>query len=128
MKRKRSNPECINEPRRLAALASPLRMELIGALRTHGPASIRELAAQLDRPADGLYHHVRTLLKAGIVVERDLLVLKKSTKFQQLAGRGAQWPDGRWWFEGLAQATTRPGEPPSSAGGCFIRRVNRAKC
>jgi DNA-binding transcriptional ArsR family regulator len=46
-------------------------MELIGALRTHGPASIRELAAQLDRPADGLYHHLRTLLKAGIVVERE---------------------------------------------------------
>jgi DNA-binding transcriptional ArsR family regulator len=71
MKRKRSQAECISEPRRLAALASPLRMELIGALRTQGPTSIRELAVQLDRPADGLYHHLRTLLKAGIVVERE---------------------------------------------------------
>lgn len=70
MKRKRSNPECVSEPRRLAALASPLRIELIGALRSHGPASIREMGAEMDHPADGLYHHVRTLLKAGIVVER----------------------------------------------------------
>jgi DNA-binding transcriptional ArsR family regulator len=70
MTRKRSKQACVPEPRRMAALASPLRIELIGALRTHGLTSIRELAAQLDRPADGLYHHVRTLLKAGIVVER----------------------------------------------------------
>ncbi|HXY36812.1 MAG TPA: helix-turn-helix domain-containing protein [Planctomycetaceae bacterium] len=55
----------------MAALASPLRMEIIGALRTDGPRSIRELAAQLDKPADGLYHHLRTLLRAGIVAERE---------------------------------------------------------
>jgi DNA-binding transcriptional ArsR family regulator len=54
----------------MAALASPLRMEIIGAFRTHGPASIRQIAAELDRPADGLYHHLRKLLKAGILVER----------------------------------------------------------
>jgi predicted transcriptional regulator len=70
MQRKQPKSSCASEPSQLAALASPLRLELIGALGTHGPASIRELAAQLDRPADGLYHHVRTLLKAGIVVER----------------------------------------------------------
>ncbi len=58
-----------SEHRRLRALGSPLRIELVGALRTLGPASIRELAAELDRPADGLYHHVRLLLKAGIVAE-----------------------------------------------------------
>src|SRR5580704_8847173 len=70
MQRKQPKSSCASEPSQLAALASPLRLELIGALGTHGPASIRELAAQLDRPADGLYHHVRTLLKAGILVER----------------------------------------------------------
>jgi DNA-binding transcriptional ArsR family regulator len=69
MKRKFCKPDDAPEPQ-LAALASPLRMELIGALRAHGGASIREIAAELDRPADGLYHHVRKLVKAGIVVER----------------------------------------------------------
>ena len=71
MRRKRSKADEGSEARRLEALASPLRMEIIGALRTDGPRSIRELAAQLDKPADGLYHHVRTLLRAGIVVERE---------------------------------------------------------
>jgi DNA-binding transcriptional ArsR family regulator len=70
MKRKRPALGGSGASRHLAALASPLRIELIGALRTHGPASIRELATQLDRAPDGLYHHVRTLLKAGIIVER----------------------------------------------------------
>ena len=52
---------------RLAAVASPVRIELIGALQPPGPASIRELAARMERPADGLYHHVRLLQKAGVV-------------------------------------------------------------
>ncbi len=59
----------VGEPRRLSALASPLRIELVGALQTRGPSSIRELADELGRPADGLYHHLRILLKAGLVVE-----------------------------------------------------------
>jgi DNA-binding Lrp family transcriptional regulator len=56
---------------RLAALTSPVRIELIGALRTHGPSSIRELAARMDRPAAGLYHHVRKLLRAGVLAEAE---------------------------------------------------------
>jgi len=55
----------------LALLASPVRIELIGALQTHGPSSIRELARHVDRPADGLYHHVRKLLKAGALRETE---------------------------------------------------------
>jgi predicted ArsR family transcriptional regulator len=54
---------------RIGALTSPVRIEMIGILQTHGPSSIRELAASLGRPADGLYHHVRTLLRAGILAE-----------------------------------------------------------
>jgi hypothetical protein len=50
-----------------AVLASPVRIELIGALQTHGPSSIGELAAHMSRPADGLYHHVRLLLQAGVI-------------------------------------------------------------
>jgi len=52
-------------------LTSPVRIELIGALQTRGPSSIRELAAQMNRPADGLYHHVRLLLQAGVVRQTD---------------------------------------------------------
>jgi hypothetical protein len=59
----------VGEPRRLSALASPVRIELVGAFQTRGPSSIRELSVELGRPADGLYHHVRILLKAGLIVE-----------------------------------------------------------
>src|SRR5215207_4760376 len=57
--------------RRLAALTSPVRIELIGALQTHGPASVRELAERMGRPAAGLYHHVRTLERAGVLAEAE---------------------------------------------------------
>jgi DNA-binding transcriptional ArsR family regulator len=59
----------VGEPRRLSALASPLRIELVGILQTLGPSSIRQLASELDRSPDSLYHHVRLLLKAGVLLE-----------------------------------------------------------
>ena len=54
---------------RLRALTSPLRIELIGAIQEAESCSVRELAARIGRPADGLYHHVRLLLEAGVIVE-----------------------------------------------------------
>jgi predicted ArsR family transcriptional regulator len=51
----------------LRALASPVRIEIVGVFQTHGPLAIRELAEKLGRPADGLYHHVRQLQKVGIL-------------------------------------------------------------
>ncbi len=57
----------VSDPR---VLASPTRVEIVGLLQTHGALAIRELAAHLDRAADGLYHHVRVLLTAGIVREQ----------------------------------------------------------
>ena len=52
-------------------LASPARAEIIGTLQTEGPLSIREIAEHLSRPATGLYHHVRLLLEAGVLRERE---------------------------------------------------------
>jgi DNA-binding transcriptional ArsR family regulator len=56
----------------LRVLASPVRIEIVGVFQAHGALAIRELAEKLARPADGLYHHVRRLQKAGIlhVVQR----------------------------------------------------------
>src|SRR5580698_1153514 len=51
----------------LRALASPVRIEIVGVFQTHGPLAIRELAEKMSRPADGLYHHVRQLLKVEIL-------------------------------------------------------------
>jgi DNA-binding Lrp family transcriptional regulator len=51
----------------LRALASPVRIEIVGVFQSYGPLAIRELAEKLGRPADGLYHHVRQLQKAKIL-------------------------------------------------------------
>jgi predicted transcriptional regulator len=53
----------------IAALASPARQELVDTVEAlGGAATIAELAAQLGRPADGLYYHVRRLVRAGLLV------------------------------------------------------------
>src|SRR4051812_783624 len=52
---------------RLTALTSPVRIEVIGALQTAGPCSIRELAGHMGRTPHGLYHHVRVLVAAGVL-------------------------------------------------------------
>jgi predicted ArsR family transcriptional regulator len=57
--------------RQIAALASPIRQALVDAAAASGPASIAELATHLGRPASGLYHHVRALLAAGLLVEHE---------------------------------------------------------
>lgn len=53
----------------IAVLASPVRQELIDTVEAlGGSATVRELADQLGRPADGLYYHVEMLRKAGLLV------------------------------------------------------------
>ncbi len=54
----------------VAALASPVRQEIIDTIEALGGATIAELASQLGRPADGLYYHVRRLVRAGLLVGR----------------------------------------------------------
>lgn len=53
----------------IAAIASPVRQELIDTFEAlGGEATIAEVAAQLGRPADGLYYHVEILRRAGLLV------------------------------------------------------------
>jgi hypothetical protein len=54
----------------IAALASPVRQEIIDTVEALGSATIAELAAELGRPADGLYYHVRRLVRVGLLVGR----------------------------------------------------------
>lgn len=52
-----------------AAMASPVCAEVLEMLRSAAPCSATELSVQMDRPADGLYHHLRRLRKAGFIRE-----------------------------------------------------------
>jgi len=49
------------------AIASPLRLELLGLFLERKPLSVAEIAARMGRPATGIHYHVRVLEKAGLL-------------------------------------------------------------
>src|SRR3569623_639157 len=60
----------IDKPRQIALLAAPARQELIDTLESlGGEAAVAELASHLGKPADGLYYHLRLLVKGGLLEE-----------------------------------------------------------
>jgi DNA-binding transcriptional ArsR family regulator len=58
----------IDDLRSLRALAAPTRQEVVDTVNALGVCSIRQIAASLGCPADGLYYHLRALLAAGLLV------------------------------------------------------------
>ncbi|MDV5143713.1 winged helix-turn-helix domain-containing protein [Streptomyces sp. SBC-4] len=56
----------IGAPEQFAALAHPLRQRLLFALG-HRPATIGQLAAQLDAKKGNVAHHVKVLREAGLI-------------------------------------------------------------
>jgi hypothetical protein len=54
-------------PEQLGALVSPVRQEILDVMATLGAVSLAELGAKLGRPSDGLYYHVRRLVRLGLV-------------------------------------------------------------
>ena len=56
----------IGAPEQFAALAHPLRQRLLFALG-HRPATISQLAGQLDAKKGNVAHHVKVLREAGLV-------------------------------------------------------------
>lgn len=51
----------------LRALAHPLRLELLGQLRVHGPATASELARRLGESSGLTSYHLRQLADAGLI-------------------------------------------------------------
>lgn len=65
---KKTSPHLIRTGKQLAALAASARQEIIDVLeQMGGVVSVAELAAALGRPADGLYFHLRALMRAGLI-------------------------------------------------------------
>jgi len=54
-----------------ALFGSPVRIEVLDHLKRGGPASIRELARRMGRPADSLYFHVKRMLRIGALREQE---------------------------------------------------------
>ncbi len=59
----------VQSPAKWTVLVSPVRAEIVEALRLIGPCSMAEIGATIDRPADALYKHLELLQQAGFVVE-----------------------------------------------------------
>lgn len=53
----------------LRALAHPLRVQLVGVLRKHGPSTATRLAERLDVNSGSASYHLRRLADAGFVEE-----------------------------------------------------------
>src|SRR5262245_61949101 len=91
----------------IAALASPVRLEILEALTTRPTFTVTRLAEALGRPADGLYYHLRELVRVGLVLP---------------VGRNPS----RWRAEALYRAVARRvaiAYDPGSPGN--VARVNR---
>jgi DNA-binding transcriptional ArsR family regulator len=55
------------EARQIRALVSPVRQDILDAVTAIGPCSVSELASALGRPADGLYYHIKALMRARLL-------------------------------------------------------------
>ncbi|MBB6174233.1 DNA-binding transcriptional ArsR family regulator [Nocardiopsis mwathae] len=58
-----------HNPRTLQALAHPLRIQLITALREYGPATASQLAARLGESSGATSYHLRQLAAHGFIEE-----------------------------------------------------------
>jgi hypothetical protein len=66
----RKNRSVIESAGEVDLLASPARQEIADTLEAlGGEASVAAIAAQLGRPMDGLYYHLRLLVDGGLLVE-----------------------------------------------------------
>ncbi|HEX3956790.1 MAG TPA: helix-turn-helix domain-containing protein [Trebonia sp.] len=98
----------LTDPKALRAYAHPVRMKLIGLLRTRGPLTATQAAALTGESSGTCSFHLRQLAKYGLVEEAD-------------GGTGRERP----W-----QATTRStsveddaDDPASVAAGALVRSV-----
>jgi predicted ArsR family transcriptional regulator len=57
----------IRDVRQIRLFASPVRQAIFDALESSGPRSAADLAIILGYAPDALYHHLRKLLRAGLV-------------------------------------------------------------
>lgn len=58
----------IRNVRQIRLLASPVRQAIIDALESSGPQSVAELGTMLGFAPDALYHHLRELVRGGLII------------------------------------------------------------
>lgn len=82
-------PIFVTTARQWSALTSPVRVEIIEHLHLSGPCSVAQIAAHMGRPADTLYHHLRVLQAAGLVLQSDFR--KSGRKIEAVFALASPW-------------------------------------
>ena len=85
----------VGDPATMRALAHPVRLRLLGELRTRGPLSVGRLCELLDEAPGSVSYHVGRLAAAGLVEE---------------APERARDRRERWWRAVHAQSSWDPAE------------------
>ena len=102
----------VTDPSALRALAHPLRLRLIGILRTAGPQSVGALSERVDAAPGSVSYHLGTLEKHGFVEQAP-----------ELARDGRE----RWWRAAHTLTHFDPGElnetPEGRAAGRAFRET-----
>jgi hypothetical protein len=64
-------PFTITDVKAIRLLASPVRQAILAHIVASGPLTVAQHSAELHRPADRLYYHVRLLERAGLLRATD---------------------------------------------------------
>jgi len=102
----------VSDPSALRALAHPLRLRIIGSLRTDGPQSVGALGDRLDAASGSISYHLSTLERHGFVEQAP-----------ELARDGRE----RWWRASAETTTFEPVDlqrhPARRAAGRAMRQA-----
>ena len=72
----------IRDAETLRAIAHPLRMRLLGRLRSHGPATASELGRILNESSGSTSYHLRQLERYGFIVDDDDQASKRERRWK----------------------------------------------
>lgn len=102
----------VNDPAALRALANPLRLRVLGTLRSDGPQTVGRLSDRFDVAPGSISYHLTTLEQHGFVEPAP-----------ELARDGRE----RWWRATADFTTYQPGEladdPERQVAGTAMRRA-----
>jgi len=97
----------LSDPRALRAYAHPVRMKLIGLLRTRGPLTATQAARLTGESSGSCSFHFRQLAKYGLVAEAE-------------GGTGRERP---WRATTMLTSVEDDGDPAAQAAGALVRSV-----
>jgi DNA-binding transcriptional ArsR family regulator len=81
----------LEDPRTLRALAHPLRLRLLGLLRSQGPATVSTLAALVGRAVPLVSYHLRQLAEHGFIEEAPELAKDRRETWWRASHEFTSW-------------------------------------